>query len=281
MSEVKEKEEMPEDKPVLSQAEVDDRVAHLAARSKVYEVLARAFRYPWDTNYFNPEDMLESLSMILPDDPEWEKVQGLITSVSEALSATDKERLQREHMLIFSHGFSKECPPYEIFYGTDGYTQQIDVLMELGGVYKRYGVELSDRADERPDHLSIEMEFMQYLTYKQAYGIQHGHPAEAIAVAADGQKKFILNHLGRWVPLFCQFLSQKAAKGLYLHLAGILSIFMANEVRLLGVRPKIAEAPDFHPIPYPYEDSIVEEKGSCYLGGADAVKALKKEMKTK
>ncbi|MEK7279676.1 MAG: molecular chaperone TorD family protein [Nitrospirota bacterium] len=271
MSEVKEKEE--------SQEEKDDRVAHLAARSKVYEVLARAFRYPWDTNYFNPEDMLESLSMILPDDHDWERVQGLIASVSEALSATDKEGLQREHMLIFTHGFSKECPPYEIFYGTDGYTQQIDVLMELGGIYKRYGVELSDRADERPDHLSIELEFMQYLTYKEAYGIQHGHPAEATKVASDGQKKFILNHLGRWVPLFCQFLSQKAAKGLYLHLAGILSIFMTNEVRLLGVRPKLTEAPDFHPIPYPYEDSIVEEKGSCYVGGADAVKALKKEMK--
>lgn len=265
-------------------AEVEDKedmVAHLAARSKVYEVLAKAFRYPWDTNYFNPEDMLEPLSMIIPDDPDWEKSQGLISSIKEALSATDKERLQREHMLIFTHGFSKECPPYEIFYGTDGYTMQIEVLMELGGVYKRYGVELSDRADERPDHLSIELEFMQYLAYKEAYGIKHGHPDEAIKVAADGQKKFILNHLGRWVPLFCQFLSQKAAKGLYLHLSELLSIFMANEVRLFGVKPKVVEAPDFHPIPYPYEDSIADSEKSCYVGGKDAIKELQKEMKGK
>jgi DMSO reductase family type II enzyme chaperone len=271
MSEVLDKQESQEDK--------DDRVAHLAARSKVYEVLAKVFRYPWDKDYFNPEDMLEPLSLILPDDSDWERSEGLIAQIKEDLENTDQEKLQREFMLVFTHGFSKECPPYEIFYGTDGYTQQIDVLMELGGIYKRYGVELSEKSDERPDHISIEMEFMQYITYKEAYGIQHGHTAEATKVAADGQKKFIVNHLGRWVPLFCQFLAQKSAKGLYLHLSGILSIFMASEVKLLGVRPKITEAPDFHPIPYPYEESLVEEKGSCYVGGADAVKALKKEMK--
>lgn len=274
MSEEKEKVEV--------RAEVEDKedmVAHLASRSKAYEVLAKAFRYPWDTNYFNPEEMLEPLSMILPDDPDWEHAQRLIAQIKDELSSLDQEKLQREYMLTFTHGFSKECPPYEIFYGTDGYTMQIEVLMELGGIYKRYGVELSEKSDERPDHLSIELEFMQYLTYKQAYGIQHGHADDAIKVAADGQKKFILNHLGRWVPLFCQFLSQKAPKGLYLNLSELLSIFIANEVRLLGVRPKIVEAPDFHPIPYPYEDSIIDEKSSCYVGGADAVKALKKEMK--
>lgn len=271
MSEVKEKEEMPEDK--------EDKVAHPASRSKVYEVLAQAFRYPWDTNYFNPEEMLEPLSLILTDDSDWEKTQRLISSIKEHLSALDKDKLQREFMLIFTHGFSKECPPYEIFYGCEGYTMQIEVLMELGGVYKRYGVELSDKADERPDHISIELEFMQYLAYKEAYGIKHGHKEESIEVAHDGQKKFILQHLGRWVPLFCQFLSQKAAKGLYLHLSELLSIFITNEVRLFGVKPKIVEAPDFHPIPYPYQEDTLDEDTPCYVSGEKAMKELAKEMK--
>ena len=276
MSEVQEKEEQPENK---MPEDKEQKVTMLAARVKAYEVLAKAFRYPWDTNYFNPEEILEPLSVILADDSDWENAQGLISQIKEALSSTDKEKLQREHVLIFTHGFSKECPPYEIFYGSDGYTQQIEVLMELGGDYKRYGVELSDKAEERPDHISIELEFMQYLAYKEAYGIQNGHSDEAIEVARDGQKKFILRHLGRWIPLFCQFLSQKAAKGLYLHLAGLLKIFMANEVRLFGVRPKLVEAPEFHPIPYPYEESQVGEEGSCFVGGKDAEKALTKEMK--
>mgnify|MGYP001575754943 FL=1 len=273
MSEVKEKEESQEAK--------DDRIALLASRSKVYEILAKAFRYPWETSYFNPEEMLEPLSMILADDPDWENAQRLIASIKDELSSLDTEKLQREYMLVFTHGFSKECPPYEIFYGSEGYTMQIEVLMELGGIYKRYGVELSEKSDERPDHLSIELEFMQYLTYKEAYGIQHGHPDEAIKVAADGQKKFILNHLGRWIPLFCKFLSQKAPKGLYLNLSGLLQIFIANEVRLLGVKPKVVEAPEFHPIPYPYEDSIADSEKSCYVGGKDAIKELQKEMKGK
>lgn len=273
MSEVKEKEESQEDK--------DERVIHLAARSKVYEVLAKVFRYPWDKDYFNPEDMLEPLSMILPDDSDWERAQGLIASIKDDLSGMDQEKLQREFMLVFTHGFSKECPPYEIFYGPEGYTMQIEILMELGGFYKRYGVDLSDKSDERPDHISIELEFMQYLTYKQAYGIQHGHKDEAIKVAREGQKKFMLNHIGRWVPLFCKFLSQKAPKGLYLNLSEILSLFMASEVRLLRVKPKLVEAPDFHPIPYPYEDSIADSEKSCYIGGKDAIKELQKEMKGK
>lgn len=256
----------------------EERVAILAARSKVYEILARAFRYPWEDKYFNPEELLAPFNIILQDESAWEKVEGHIASIKEELSALDRESLRREYVMVFSHGFSKECPPYEILYGSEGYTQQIEVLMELGEIYRRYGVELSEAADERMDHISIELEFMQYLTYKEAYGIRYGHKEEALEVVRVGQKKFITSHLGRWVPLFCQFLSHKAGSGLYHHLAELLSLFMVNEVSLLGVRPKVVEPPEFHPIPYPYKDnsSITDSCESCFVAGDDAIKEIKK-----
>lgn len=255
----------------------EEKVVRLAARCKVYEVLARALRYPWNAMYFTPEDMLEPLNILIEDESVWEKAERLIASMKDELSKLDKESLQREHVMVFSHGFSKECPPYEILYGGEGYTQQTHILLELGDIYRRYGVELSDGVDERMDHISIELEFMQYLAYKEAYGIKHGHKKEAIDVVREGQREFMTAHLGRWVPLFCQFLSQKAGRGLYQHLAESLSLFMVNEVRLLDIRPRVVEAPEFHPIPDPYnvyKDDLTDSCKSCFTTGDDAMKEI-------
>lgn len=252
----------------------------LSARSKVYEVLASAFRYPWEEVYFEPIDMLGPMDIVLQDETGWEMAKGLIASMKRGLLTLDKESLQREYVRVFSHGFSKECPPYEVMYGSEGYSQQIDVLAGLCGIYREYGVELSDSATERMDHISIELEFMQYLTYKEAYGIGHGHKEESIEVVRAGQREFVRDHLGRWIPLFCQFLSQKAGAGLYYHLALFSSLFMANEVCLLGVKPRVVEAPDFHPVPDPGKystDSPNDPCESCFISGDEAIKELKGE----
>jgi TorA maturation chaperone TorD len=34
-------------------------------------------------------------------------------------------------------------------------------------------------------------------------------------IVVDAQKKFVKNHIGRWVPLFCRMLAKKSDTGLF------------------------------------------------------------------
>ena len=78
-----------------------------------------------------------------------------------------------------------------------------------------------------------------------AYGIQNGHDERKIGVLYSGMKKFMRNHVGRWMPLFCIFASRKAERGLYKDAVDILSCFVKNEVALLDVQPIKVEEPEY------------------------------------
>lgn len=55
-------------------------------------------------------------------------------------------------------------------------------------------------ADERelPDHVSIELAFMSYLAEQE-----QNNPDQA-GIWRERQRRFVLDHLSRWLPLFCQ-----------------------------------------------------------------------------
>ena len=70
-------------------------------------------------------------------------------------------------------------------------------------------------------------------------------------------KKFIRNHVGRWMPLFCIFASRKAERGLYKDVVDILSSFIKNEVALLDVQPVKVEEPEYRSLSYSMENDLI------------------------
>jgi putative dimethyl sulfoxide reductase chaperone len=152
-----------------------------------------------------------------------------------------------------------ECPPYEMQYGTEGGIQsQTDVLIQLGGFYETFGFEMPrNRSKERVDHISNELAFMSYMCFRMAFGIQNDHDERKIAVLFSGMKKFIRNHIGRWLPLFCIFAARKAERGLYRDMVEILSIFVQNETILLDVKPVTVDEPEYRSMSYSMENDLV------------------------
>jgi TorA maturation chaperone TorD len=56
----------------------------------------------------------------------------------------------------------------------------------------------------------MQLEFMSFLTAKEAYGREHQMDHETIALCRDAQKKFLREHLGRWSPAFARRLARVA-----------------------------------------------------------------------
>jgi len=237
----------------------EQRIALQLARGRIYDILSNGFSYPWNRKFFRPNSLLEPFDVVLLDEGDWKKIEVMVGSFRKYLPKMALKQVQAVYVSVFGHAVSQECPPYEMQYGTEGGIQsQTDVLIQLGGFYETFGFEFpKNRGRERVDHISVELAFMSYLCFREAYGITNGHDEKKIAVVRATTKKFIRNHIGRWTPLFCIFTSRKAERGLYKDLVDILSLMVHNECALMDVKPIKVEEPEYRSLSYSMENDLV------------------------
>ena len=155
------------------------------------------------------------------------------------MTDTSASKLKSLHGRIFSHVISADCPPCEAFYTAKGISQETSELADIAGFFKAFGLTLAE--NERVDHISVELEFMHFLTYKEAYAQTH-HDAAKARFCRETQRKFIRDHLGHWGVHFARLLDQKADGGYYSCLASLLEKFVSSEVAFLRVNPEVTLA---------------------------------------
>lgn len=237
----------------------DARISLHLARGRTYNLLSRALSYPWNRKFFRPKTLLEPMDICLLEEGDWGRLNTVITGFGKYLPKMAVKQLQAEFVRVFGHAVSQECPPYEMQYGTEGGVQsQTDILVQLGGFYDTFGFEMpKNRGKERIDHISVELEFMSYMCFREAYAIENNHDERKINILSAGMKKFMRNHLGRWTPLFCIFAGRKAERGFYKDMVEILSLFIKNEVDLMGVEPVKIEEPEYRTLSYSMENDLI------------------------
>jgi putative dimethyl sulfoxide reductase chaperone len=169
--------------------------------------------------------------------------------------------LQAEHRRVFSNVITLDCPPYETLFGNDHVFAQSQVMGDIAGFYRAFGVELSKDIHERLDHLSVEFEFMHFLAYKESYSRCHDG-ADKTQIVLEAQKKFVKNHIGRWVPLFCRMLVKKAGSGFYKHVADLMAEWMDFEAAFLGVAPQPYSETDYRPATFNSPEGQTYECGA-------------------
>ncbi len=169
--------------------------------------------------------------------------------------------LQAEHRRVFSNVITLDCPPYETLFGNDHVFGQSQVMGDIAGFYKAFGVELSRDIHERLDHLSVEFEFMHFLAYKESYARCHDG-ADKTQIVVDAQKKFVKEHIGRWVPLFARMLAKKADSGFFKLLAEMSSDWIDFEAAFLGVNPQPYSEAEYRPATFSAPEGQTYECGA-------------------
>ena len=250
-------------------------------RSKIYLLISWSLLYPEDEEFLDylrsgefVEDgraALDALGVALGPDgsgrtkeklgslkQQFDRVENLIASECVNWQLSD---LQSEHRRVFSNVITLDCPPYETLFGNDHVFAQSHVMGDISGFYKAFGVELSKDIHERLDHLSVEFEFMHFLAYKESYSLCHDG-REKTQIVVDAQKKFVKNHIGRWVPLFCRMLTKKADSGLFKLVADMTADWMEFETAFLGVTPQPYTETDYRPATFSSPEGQTYECGA-------------------
>jgi putative dimethyl sulfoxide reductase chaperone len=250
-------------------------------RSKLYLLVSWSLLYPEDDEYLDyvqcgefVEDgraAIDALDVALEGiggerakqklvylRKQFDQIEKVVASECVNWQLTD---LQAEHRRVFSNVITLDCPPYETLFGNDHVFAQSQVMGDIAGFYRAFGVELSKDIHERLDHLSVEFEFMHFLAYKESYSRCHDG-ADKTQIVLDAQKKFVKNHIGRWVPLFCRMLVKKADSGLYKHIADLMAEWMDFEAAFLGVVPQSYSETDYRPATFNSPEGQTYECGA-------------------
>lgn len=207
-------------------------VARALARSRIYRILALAFRCP----EAGDAAALDQLAQTAGVEALGEGASGLapvLQELASALQATDAEALRDRYVATFGHVTLPDCPLYETACGAGDPFRQPQTLADLSGFYRAFGLEVAANAGERGDHLAVELEFMHYLAYREAYALER-HGAEQVAAIQDAERRFLLDHLGRWAPVVAGAVAARA-DGALGAAARLLERFLDDEANRWGI----------------------------------------------
>lgn len=230
-------------------------VEKAAARSNVYRFLALGFQCP-DARLvaqLEKEIGLVKASLdVLGNRDSLKKAKA----IKSALETATLCELETSYIGCFGHAISKECPPYEAEYGQAHIFQKTQRLADVAGFYRAFGLEPAADHHDRHDHLSVELEFMQFLCLKEAYALDRDHSHERVTMCRHAQRKFLAEHLGAWAFGFGRRLREKARDTLYARLGEMLMSFLANDIRSFGLEPDETAEPKL-------AEPLEEETAAC------------------
>ena len=224
--------------PVLGaplQASIDLAVA----RSFIHRFLAKAYEDPmpetwrWLTQGQTINSLRAANAFV---------GQSLLASAESLIAALQPaayDSFLNAYLAAFGHAARGSCPLNEIEYGdikADPLFQP-HRLADLAAFYRAFGLEVTEDAGERQDHICLELEFMCVLAAKEAYAVEHQFDSDQLAQCRDAQKKFLREHLGRWTPAFARRLAAATNEPTLRALAEFTRAFIESECARFGVNP--------------------------------------------
>lgn len=213
------------------------------SRSFAHQWLARGFDYPsaetwtWLCAAEVQAGLGSAVRVIEPDGhaPMRTRLDPLLA----LLRPEAFEAYHNDYIAVIGHAARGSCPVNDIEYGdlkADPLFQP-HRLADLAGFYRAFGMELGTLADERHDHLSVELEFLAVLTAQEASALSGVMTGDGLSVCRDAQRKFLREHLGRWAPAFARRLVRVVGDGVLGALARFALAFLERECLRFGVKP--------------------------------------------
>jgi DMSO reductase family type II enzyme chaperone len=175
-----------------------------ARRSRLYALVGIAFGFPDRELYAAIRDgtvakAIAGACLALPYD--------LADAATLALGVANqgREEFESEYIRLFDVGAAgPPCPLYGGVYGGD----RMKVMEDATRFYNFFALRLSPRMHELPDHITTELEFLHYLTFREAQAHEHG---EDCAPLWRAERDFLTRHPCRWVPQLQARLAKQTA----------------------------------------------------------------------
>lgn len=208
-------------------------------RFTIYSLLANGFAFPtWERLEVISSRLLPAAAMLqLPD-----HLGVAVRSVTSNLTL-DLDRAREHYTALFPPIASQDAPGYETGYRGDGIFQQAELMADVAGFYRAHGLRAGGSDRERPDHITVELEFMAFVAKKEALALQRNMSEEAL-VCHDSAALFLRDHLGCWAPAFGRRAAAISSSPWLAGLGELTAVWVEHDMTGYGVQPaEVVEGP--------------------------------------
>jgi DMSO reductase family type II enzyme chaperone len=164
-----------------------------ASRSRLYQLLAMAFAFP-DEDFFNAVAAGTFAAAVARPCAALPYDLHDLTGLDLGGVAASYGDFESEYIRLFDVGVAgPPCPLYGGVYIGDRMKNMEDATR----FYNFFHLRLSPQMHELPDHITTELEFLHYLTFRETELRQQGQDPGSLLRA---ERDFLARHLCKWVP---------------------------------------------------------------------------------
>ena len=208
----------------MAKLDVHEKVVGARMRSNIYGFLSSMFR---------EEISAERLRQI--KEPVIKEVLSEMGVQYDIFSKNDQDELLEDLAVEYARLFlgpDKHISPHEsIHHQRDdgdwgahwgGSTVDVKKFIETAGL------EYKKQYSGMPDHISVELEFMKEAAGREAQALEE-KDWEGVLYCQKMEKKFICDHLIKWIPKFCDKIISQAEISFYGDVADVTKKFITLE----------------------------------------------------
>ncbi len=204
--------------------------AAAAGRSRLYQSLSQAILFPGEEfrEAVAAGELRDALASDLDALPF--AVDADLPALADALgSYTD---FQTEFIRLFEVGVgSPPCPLYGGLY----LGGRRNVMEECTRFYNFFGLSSGGTSRELPDHLSVQLEFLHFLSFQEVAALQQDGDVDSYRRA---QRDFLSRQVASWTPKLAQRVRGSEPPAFYRALGELIASFCRDDVgylhRLVG-----------------------------------------------
>lgn len=204
--------------------QLENAAGHLAAaRSRTYQLLGAAFAFP-DQDFFVAARDASFAGAVA------EACRGLPHQLGdpERLRIDDADgsylEFESEYIRLFDLG--PAGPPCPLYGGLYGGGDRMKVMEDATRFYNFFQLRLASDRRELPDHITTELEFLHYLTFREAQVCQDGGNPGSLRRA---EHDFLARHLCKWVPQLHARVEKQTTHPFFPALTGFAAQFLDRD----------------------------------------------------
>jgi putative dimethyl sulfoxide reductase chaperone len=210
------------------------------SRSKIYGFLSSAYLQRPDLGFVRKlrSEAVESfVSSLSPDAGLPQEMHQGLEEVRDFIASSKGQSseevcqglsVERTRLLRGIKPGDSPPPPYESVYRDRAQTLMGNATLDVQREYNKTGLSLATGQKEPPDHIGIELEFMRFLSEREAECWGRGERAEALGYLSE-EGRFLEEHLTQWVGEFCDRVIEIAVSGFYRGIARMTKGFLADD----------------------------------------------------
>ena len=184
------------------------------AKADIYRLLSAC--------YYEPEEALLEEGVLGQLEQALSNLGAERAADAQALDAcfraASQEDLRIDYTSLFLGPFKIRSKPYGSVYLDGGNMVMADSTMLALALYREGGFVVDEAFAEMPDHVVVELEFLYLLNGRLGDG--HMETGERSRLAAL-ERRFLTEHLGRWIIPFTDAMQQGASTDFYRRLADL------------------------------------------------------------